>query len=79
MANQRDNIVNMQAKFDEKAEKMRNRNEEIIGGKLSNIMNLLDTAQMDEEASQLLQQFLLCQKKSLLCFLMFSQKNLKEL
>lgn len=76
MANQRDNIVNMQAKFDEKAEKMRNRNEEIIGGKFSNIMNLLDTAQMDEEGLATIAAVLAMPEKE---FAMFSDVFLEEL
>ena len=76
MANQKDNIVNMQAKFDEKAEKMRNRNEEIIGGKFSNIMNLLNTAQMDEEGLSTIAAVLAMPEKE---FAMFSEVFLGEL
>lgn len=76
MANQKDNIVNMQAKFDEKAEKMRNRNEEIIGGKFSNIMNLLNTAQMDEEGLSTIAAVLAMPEKE---FAMFSEAFLGEL
>lgn len=76
MAIQKDNIVNMQAKFDEKAEKMRNRNEEIIGGKFSNIMNLLNTTQMDEEGLSTIAAVLAMPEKE---FAMFSEVFLEEL
>ena len=73
---QKDNIINMQNQFDEKAAKMENRNKEIIGERFGNIMNLLDTAKMDEEGLSTIAAVLAMPEKE---FAMFSEVFLGEL
>ena len=39
---QKDNIINLQKEFDEKAKKIEERNQSVIGGRFNEIMEMLD-------------------------------------
>ena len=45
---QKDNIINLQKQFDEKAKQMEDRNKEIISGRFNEIMNMLDSTGSEE-------------------------------
>lgn len=45
---QKDNIINLQKEFDEKAKEIENRNKEVIGERFMDIMNVLDSTGSEE-------------------------------
>jgi hypothetical protein len=45
---QKDNIINLQKEFDEKAKKIEERNKSVIGGRFNEIMEMLDSTGSEE-------------------------------
>lgn len=48
MANQKDNIINLQNQFNEKAKMMEDRNKQIVGNRFTEIMNIIDSTGGEE-------------------------------